>query len=161
MGESASRPVVRLLRRVRPLGLDTTIGEAARRIAETGCGLPVVDDAGRLVGYLGERALLRAITPGYLRELRDTEFFTRDLSVLGRWVREGAGSLVADHMTESTAFVRIDDSETHAAELFLHHAVRALPVVDDDEVIGVLRLGDLIDDLMQSVTAPESGGQAG
>lgn len=149
MNDRPRRPILELLRRVEPLRTDTTIAEAARRIAETGSGLPVVDAAGRLVGYLGERGLLGAITPRYLRELRDTEFFTRDLSALARCVAAAAPTTVAEHMSDAPAAVDVDDSETHAAELFLHTAVRALAVVDvSGEVIGVLRLGDLISDLM-------------
>ena len=161
MNEHARRPVLELLRRVPPLQQDMTVSEAAHRIAEAGSGLPVVDAAGRLVGYLGERDLLRAITPGYLRELRDTDFFTRDLSALSRCVAAAAPSLVSEHMSASPAYVDLDDSETHAAELFLHGAVRSLAVVDSDgEVVGILRLGDLIADLMRAGGSVEPPGAA-
>jgi CBS domain-containing protein len=144
------------MQRVEPLRHDDTVAHAARRIAEMGSGLPVVDDARRLVGYLGERDLLRAITPGYLRELRDTDFFTRDLSALARCVAKAAPTSVSEHMSPKPAFVDIDDSETHAAELFIHGAVRSLAVVEGDgEVIGILRLGDLIRDLIASVESRE------
>ncbi len=149
MAEHRRRPIQDLVRRTPPLTEDMTIAEAAARIVTAGNGLPVVDRDGRLVGYLGERALLRAITPGYLLELRDTDFFTRDLPTLGRCVSRAAASPVSEHMSPKPAFVDVDDSEMHAAELFLHGGVRSLAVLDPEgTVLGVLRLGDLIADLM-------------
>lgn len=124
--------------------------EAAARVGEGGGGLPVVDDDDRILGYLGESDLLRAISPGYLGQLADTEFFIRDLSAMGRAARRGADDSVERHMSHDPTVLHIADSVTHAAELFLHHGVRSLPVVDDeDRVIGVLRLGDLISALLR------------
>lgn len=145
-------PLKELLRPVRPLRTTDTIAEAARRVSESGGGLPVVDEEDRLVGYLGERDLLGAICPGYLRDLHDTEFLTRDLSTLARWARDASETPVARHMTRDPASVEEDDSEMHAAELFLHSGLRSLPVVTRDRrVLGVVRLGDLIADLMGRV----------
>ncbi len=52
------RPLAELVQRVEPLGEGDDLAHAADRIAEAGGGLPVVDAAGRLVGYLAERDLL-------------------------------------------------------------------------------------------------------
>lgn len=163
MSERLRRPLFELLRRIPALRGDMSLAEAANRIAEAGMGLPVVDDAGRLVGYLGERDLLRALIPGYLRELHDTDFFTRDLSTLARYVASAAPTAVSEHMSRAPAFVDVDDSETHAAELFLHGDVRSLAVVDGNgEVIGVVSLGDLIADLIETAraTRPPLGNDA-
>ena len=150
MSERDRLPVLDLLRRVEPLRQDMTITEAAARIAAAGTGLPVADADGKLIGYLGEQDLLQALIPGYLRELHDTDFLTRDLSTLTRCVAAAAETQVSDHMSTEPAYVDTDDSEMHAAELFLHRRVRSLPVVDQTaRVQGVLRLGDLIADLMR------------
>lgn len=144
-------PLLALLRRVPPLLISDTIWEAAARIGESGGGLPVVDEGGRLVGYLGESDLLRAICPGYLGQLADTEFFIRDLSAMARSARRGADDLVERHLSPEPTVLHATDSATHAAELFLHHGVRSLPVVDDEgRVIGVLRIGDLISSLLRA-----------
>lgn len=148
MGE---RPLLDLLRRVPPLRTTDTIWEAAARMEESGGGLPVVDEGGRLVGYLGESDLLRAICPGYLGQLADTEFFIRDLSAMARSARRGADDPVERHMSREPTVLHARDSATHAAELFLHHGVRSLPVVDDaGTVLGVLRAGDLVAALLRA-----------
>lgn len=147
--DEVRRPVLELYRRTEPLRENMSIAEAARRIADAGSGLPVADATGKLVGYVGEHVLLKAIIPGYLRELHDTDFFTRDLSALRRRVVAAAESRVAEHMETPSAYVEVDDSEMHAAELFLHRQTSSIPVVGaDGEVLGVLRLSDLTADLM-------------
>jgi CBS domain-containing protein len=62
-------------------------------------------------------------------------------------------------MTREPLAVDLDDSESHAAELFLHHGVGSLPVVTgDDRVIGVVRLADMIQSLLRACGAlPPSG----
>jgi CBS domain-containing protein len=161
MDEQSRRPLMDLLRRFPPLRDDMSLAAAAPRIADAGGGLPVVDSGGRLVGYLGETDLLGALLPGYLRELRDTDFLTRDLPTLARHVAGAAKAPVGAHMSTTVASVDEDCSEMHAAELFLHNAVRSLPVVGaDGTVLGVLRLADLISDLMRIAARehPDDGG---
>ncbi|MEW6582426.1 MAG: CBS domain-containing protein [Actinomycetota bacterium] len=149
--DHAPRELRQLIRAVTPLTTRDTIASAAERISRSGAGgLPVVDDDGRLAGYLGERDLLGAICPGYLPQLGDTDFFTRDLTMLGRWVRRAADLPVADHMRSEPATLHEDDTETHAADLFLRTGSRALPVVaGDGTLVGVVRVGDLIAELMR------------
>lgn len=145
------RPLADLVRRITPLREDTSIADAAPRLAEAGGGLPVADADGRLVGYLSERDMLTALFPAYLAELRNTAFLTRDFRSLMRHAREGAGHRVGDHMRRDPSCVDLDDSESHAAELFLHHGLRTLAVVDADRrVVGVLRLGDLVSALLEA-----------
>lgn len=145
------QPLASLVQRVVPLDEHERIAAAAPRIAEAGGGLPVAGPDGRLVGYLSERDMLGALFPAYLAEFRNTAFLTRDFRSLLRHAREGSGHRVADHMTRDPAWVEIDDSESHAAELFLHNGLRSLAVVDAERrVVGVLRLGDLIRALLEA-----------
>jgi CBS domain-containing protein len=148
------RPLAELVRRVEPLRETDDLAHAADRLADAGGGLPVVDGGGRLVGYLAERDLLEALFPPYLQEFRNTEFLTKDFPSLVRKAKEAAGTSVAEHMTREPLAVDMDDSESHAAELFLHHGVRSLPVVTSDgEVIGVVRLADMIQSLLRACGA--------
>jgi CBS domain-containing protein len=148
------RPLAELVRRVEPLRETDDLAHAADRLADAGGGLPVVDGGARLVGYLAERDLLEALFPAYLQEFRNTEFLTKDFPSLVRKAKEAAGTSVAEHMTREPLAVDMDDSESHAAELFLHHGVRSLPVVTSDgEVIGVVRLADMIQSLLRACGA--------
>jgi CBS domain-containing protein len=153
------RPLAELVRRVEPLRETDDLAHGADRLADAGGGLPVVDGGGRLVGYLGQRDLLEALFPAYLQEFRNTEFLTKDFPSLVRKASEAARTAVRDHMTREPLAVDLDDSESHAAELFLHDGVGSLPVVTgDDRVIGVVRLADMIQSLLRACGAlPPSG----
>lgn len=155
------RPLAALVRQVRPLREDDDMATATARVAEAGGGLPVADRDGRLVGYLSEQDVLEALFPAYLRDLHQTAFLTRDFPSLLRRAREAAVTSVAEHMSREPVFVDDDDSESHAAELFLHHALRTLPVVDDEgRVVGVVRVADLAQSLLTACGAirPAEGG---
>jgi CBS domain-containing protein len=148
------RPLAELVRRVRPLRETDDLAHAADRVAEAGGGLPVVDADGRLVGYLAERDLLEAMFPSYLQQFRNTEFLTRDFPSLMHKARAAAATTVGDHMTREPVAVDDDDSESHAAELFLHHGLRSLPVVTGDRrVTGVVRLADMVQSLLRACGA--------
>ena len=148
------RPLAELVRRVEPLHEGDDLAHAADRIAEEGGGLPVVDADGRLVGYLAERDLLEALFPAYLQQFRNTEFLTRDFPSLVRKARAAAATTVAEHMSRDPVAVDVDDSESHAAELFLHHGLRSLPVVaGEGRVTGVVRLADMVRGLLRACGA--------
>jgi len=155
MAEGLSpRPLASLVRRVEPLVETDNLAEAAVRIADAGGGLPVVDADGSLRGYLSERDLIEAFFPPYLKQLRNTEFITRDFPSLIRRAREAAGGTVGEHMSREPLAVDDRDSESHAAELFIHHGVRNLPAVDAaGRVVGVVRLSDVIRSLLEACGA--------
>jgi len=155
----SARPLADIVRRIEPLGEDDELAHAAHRIADAGGGLPVVDADSRLVGYLAERDLLEALFPAYLQDFRNTEFLTRDFPSLVRKARDAAKTTVADHMSRDPVAIDLDGSESHAAELFLHHGIRSLPVVTNDmRVSGVVRLADMVQSLLRACGAlpPES-----
>ncbi|MCB0881928.1 MAG: CBS domain-containing protein [Thermoleophilia bacterium] len=150
-----SDPLAALVRRVEPLRPDTPVGEAAERICAAGHGLPVVAADGTLAGFVGEAQALGAISPGYLRDLTGSGVFTRDLSALRRRVVQGSLRPVGEVMLTEPAFVDTDDSEMHAAARFLHCDQHDLPVVDaaDGRVVGVLRMADLVSDIVAKARA--------
>lgn len=148
------RPLAELVRRVEPLRESDDLAHAADRIAAADGGLPVVDPAGRLVGYLSEGDLLEALFPAYLQQFRNTEFLTRDFPSLVKKAAAAARTTVGEHMSRDPVAVDLDDSESHAAELFLHHDVRGLAVVGPDGgVIGVVRLADMVRSLLRACGA--------
>ncbi len=106
------------------------------------------------MGYLAERDLLEALFPAYLQQFRNTDFLTRDFPSLVRKAREASATRVADHMSREPVAVDLDDSESHAAELLLHHSIGSLPVIaPDGQVIGIVRLADMIRSLLEACGA--------
>jgi CBS domain-containing protein len=98
----------------------TSLVEAATRMHDRRVGAVVVLDAGRLVGILTERDVLRAVATG------------------------GIEGTVSEAMTSAPDTVDADDSAGQAAALMIHGGFRHLPVVDGDDVVGMISIRDLI-----------------
>ncbi len=97
------------------------VTEIAQRMVERDVGAVLVLDGQRLVGILTERDILRAVARG----LDDS-------------------STVADWMTRDPDTLEADESTRHAATLMIHGGYRHLPVMEKDEVVGMLSIRDLM-----------------
>jgi CBS domain-containing protein len=130
-----------------------TFGEASRALSASKlAAIAVVDGAGRVTGVFTQDAQLRGLFPGYLVELRHTAFLDDDAEALAKRARTVSAEPVASYMTPAPSLDAFE-SHTHAAELFLHHGLAALPVVDGGHFVGMLGQGalcDAADDLLES-----------
>jgi CBS domain-containing protein len=102
------------------LGPTTTLVDAARRMHERRVGAVVVSDGDRLVGIVTERDILRAVATGAI------------------------GGSVADAMTHGPDTIGPEESAGQAAALMIHGGFRHLPVVDGNDVVGMLSIRDLV-----------------
>ena len=93
----------------------------ARRMVDRNVGAVLVLEEGRLAGIMTERDLMRAVARG----LRDD-------------------ARVGECMTADPDTIAPDDTIEHAAVLMIHGGYRHLPVVDGDDVVGVLSIRDLV-----------------
>jgi tRNA nucleotidyltransferase (CCA-adding enzyme) len=83
-------------------------------------GFPVVDDRGQILGVLTRREIDRA------QRLR-------------------LGSMPVSHyMTKGDISVGVDDSVEHLQQVMTRHGIGQVPVVENDEVVGVVTRTDLI-----------------
>jgi CBS domain-containing protein len=103
-----------------------SIEEVAQRMVERNVGAVLVLDDGRLAGIMTERDVLRAVARG-----------------LGDAIRVG------DCMTAHPETIAPDDTTEHAAVLMLHGGFRHLPVVEGDDVVGVISIRDLVPLLLE------------
>ena len=88
-------------------------------------GAPVVDETGTLVGVLSEKDCLRVFA--------NEAFFS-----------QSAGGPVSDYMTTNMKTVDPDDDVFKAADLFLKHSFRRLPVVEDGRLVGQISRRDVL-----------------
>ena len=95
--------------------------EVARRMVDRNVGAVLVLEDARLAGIMTERDLMRAVARG----LRDD-------------------AVVGECMTADPDTIASDDTIEHAAVLMIHGGYRHLPVVDGDDVVGVLSIRDLV-----------------
>jgi CBS domain-containing protein len=104
---------------------DASVREAAERMAEEEVGaLPVCDTGGHLVGMVTDRDIVvKLIASG-----------------------EDPGSATVGKLTgaqSEVVTIGADDSVEEALKTMADHQVRRLPVVDGDEMIGVVSQADL------------------
>ena len=131
-----------------PLYEDIPLGEAVVSLLETDLSaLPVVDAEERLKGVFGEREFLAALFPGYLKELKYAGFVKRGLDAALE-LREACGQEpVGQHMNTDHIDVGPDFSDVEVAEIFLHHQVLIIPVLDCGKVVGILTRHDFFKSL--------------
>ena len=128
-----------------------TFRDAARELAASRLpAIAVLDAHGSVQGVFTQDAELRGLFPRYLGELRHTAFLDDDEERLVQHARAVRDEPVTDHLTPAPVLAG-EHSRTHAAELFLHSGLAALPVVDGGTYVGMLDqrvLCDVADDLL-------------
>ena len=99
----------------------TPLGEVAQRMVERDVGAVLVMEGEALAGILTERDVLRAVAAG----IQDD-------------------TVVSDWMTRDPETMAPDDTTQHAAVLMIHGGFRHLPLVEGDDVVGMLSIRDLM-----------------
>jgi CBS domain-containing protein len=99
-----------------------TVRQATRRMTEEGVGSVAVCDGSRLAGIFTERDVLRLAAAG------------ADLDATS----------VEDEMTRALVTVSADDDIVAAARLMGERRIRHLPVVQGDNLLGVVGIRDVL-----------------
>jgi CBS domain-containing protein len=132
-----------LLREAPVLHAGDTVEAAVRRLRDSGLpALAVVDERERFAGIFGEREFMRALFPGYLDQLKGTRFLRHSLDEALEKRDACRGEPVAQHMNNEHVDVGRDYSDIQVAEIFLHHRVLVVPVVEDGRVAGLITRSD-------------------
>ena len=122
-----------------PLHVGDTVEQAVRKLLDAGLpALPVVGGDGRFCGIFGEREFMEALFPGYLKQLKGAGFLPRSLDEALERRESCRTDRVETYMNTEHVEVDPDYSDTQLAEIFLHHRVLIVPVVDDGRVVGVV-----------------------
>jgi CBS domain-containing protein len=122
-----------------PIGVDyhQSIGDAARTMREWGVGAVLIIDGGSLCGLVT----------------------ARDLVVRGMAAGKTAEEPVGPLSSAGLIGVDADADAAEAARLMHQHNVRRLPVLEGDEVAGVISMGDLTLHQEMSVALDEFGAE--
>jgi CBS domain-containing protein len=104
-----------------------TVYAALQLMAEKGIGAVLVMEHGKIVGILSERDYARKVIL-MQRSSRDT--------------------LVRDIMTSSVIYVSGDQSTDECMALMTKHRMRHLPVMNGEDLLGMLSIGDLVKDII-------------
>lgn len=130
-----------MTRRVVTITPDTTLLAAAKLMLEHRVGgLPVLDAADRVIGVFSESDLLR----------EEGEEGSPWLDIMVGQDEKPAASLqlnkrkVADIMTRKLVTIAPDASIAEACRLLHDHRLRRLPVVENDQLVGIIARPDLV-----------------
>jgi CBS domain-containing protein len=101
---------------------DLSLGDAARELHSRNVGAAVVMTDAGLAGIFTERDLLRAVAEG---------------------VAPGDGR-VGDYMTRDPFTLPPGHSPSEAAQIMTERRFRHIPVLDGDELVGIVSIRDLV-----------------
>ena len=120
-----------------------TIETAVRQVLKSELpALPVVDERERFAGIFGEREFMSALFPGYLEQLTGAGFLRRSLDESLERRDACRSETVGRYMNTEHVDVGPDFADSQVAEIFLHHRVLIVPVVDAGRVVGVITRSD-------------------
>jgi CBS domain-containing protein len=102
---------------------DVPVLDAIRLMAEAHIGAVLVMDGPQLVGILSERD------------------YARKVVLQGR---ASADTPVRDIMTSRVLTATSADTSDRCMQVMTEHRIRHLPVLDGDDVVGVISIGDLV-----------------
>jgi CBS domain-containing protein len=106
---------------------EATVLEALTIMAEKGIGALVVTQGTKVVGIISER--------DYARKVALME-------------RSSYSTTVTEIMTHAVLTVTPQHSTEHCMKLMTNKHLRHLPVVDNDQLTGLVSIGDLVKDVM-------------
>ena len=106
---------------------DASVYEAIKLMADRNVGALLVLESGKLVGVISERDCTRRLI---LKE------------------RAAKDTQVREVMTPGVIYVRPDQTVEECMALMTAKRVRHLPVLADDQLIGIVSIGDLVKDII-------------
>lgn len=122
------------------IGPDASLKEAARRLIEAGVsGLVVTDDEGSLVGVITEADFVKSESDRRPKKrARILSWFSHDEEV------PHFERLVGDVMTSDVVTIGPEADHAEAARVMQSKRIKRLPVVGDEDLIGVISRSDVL-----------------
>lgn len=148
VGEVMSRDLITVKRQ-------TPLGEAIKILAEKRIsGLPVVDDAGELIGIISETDLMwqqAGVTPPAYFMIFDSVIYLQNPVNFQRDLHKALGQTVGEVMSKKPITISPDKPLPEAARLMRDRKIHRLPVLDDSgQIVGILTLSDIISEMAAS-----------
>ena len=104
---------------------DATVLKAAETMNQRHIGALVVTRGEKVVGIFTERDILNRIVAKH---------------------RDPSGTIVRDVMTAPVACCTPETSRTECRNVMKNRRIRHLPVVEDDRLVGIVSIGDILQD---------------
>lgn len=113
------------------VGLDETVYDSIKKMADKNVGSLVVMEGNKLIGIITER------------------HYARNVVLKGR---ASPTTPVRDIMETNVVFARPDQSVEECMAIMTEQAVRHLPVIEQGNVVGMISIGDLVKEKIRDQT---------
>ena len=113
------------------VGLDETVYDSIKKMADKNVGSLVVMEGNKLIGIITER------------------HYARNVVLKGR---ASPTTPVRDIMGTNVVFARPDQSVEECMAIMTEQAVRHLPVIEQGNVVGMISIGDLVKEKIRDQT---------
>jgi len=139
----------------------TPVNELAKLMgARDISGVPVLDDAGAVVGVVTELDMIvrntRLDMPRFIQILDLGRIPLERRSDYEHRMRHMLGARAEDLMSEDVVTIGPDDSVEDLAELMVKRRVNPVPVVENGKLIGIVSRADIIDMMAAEMEEPTS-----
>ena len=110
----------------------------------------VFDEAYKLVGMLSQKDILRGLEPRFAQHYEDGVPIAWD-DLLRSGSEKRLVQSIKEFMSEITAKTDAQDSILKASHIMLQKEAYLLPVMEGDKLIGVVRMGELFQEITKAV----------
>lgn len=136
---------------------DTAVREVAKVMLERRIsGVPVMDEAGRVLGMVSESDLMRRPESGTERHPSWWLSLLASPEEKAMAYIKSHGGRAGDVMTRSVVSVKEETSLEEIAELLEKHRIKRVPVLRDGKLVGIVSRADLLHGLVARQAAPQS-----
>ena len=143
------------------IAADASVSEAVGLIKKAGSkgrrvfGLVVVDSDGKLAGMISMYDILLFLRPKHIHIWGNMEDIDVD-GVVTEACRGIAAVQVGDLMSSEVETIGPDAHIMMVLDVMIKKHIRRLPVVQGDEILGIVYISDLFNHLMGRLEAPET-----
>ncbi|MBN2395298.1 MAG: CBS domain-containing protein [Candidatus Atribacteria bacterium] len=112
-------------------------------------GIPVVDENQKVVGFISNHDIIKALLPNYLGIINSNTFITEFIH-LSKKLREYANHKVEEFMKRDIKTVNEDDNEVMAADMLIRYRIHHLPVIRNGYLVGIVTMKDLLKAMLEN-----------
>lgn len=140
-----------------------TVGETIEiMVSKKTSGMPVVDKEGRVIGFISDGDVLRALSmfqQGVYNLTPGLAYFRGDQHFLAR-IREVLDLNVMELALREVVTADIDTSIEEVCDILGGKRIKKLPVVQDGKLVGSISRSDLVRELLGTFLQPQEPGEA-